>query len=242
MLTADYDQIADWYDEQVRAGTLIHSLVLPALFGVIGEVAGQHICDLACGQGIVARQLAGLGANVVGVDRSERLLALARQEQTSASQAILYQNDDAQQGQTLADASFDGVVCNMALMDIPDLTATFQTVHRILRPHGWFAFSITHPCIQMPDSAWNQRADGTIIRESGKYFAEGFWAPAPGSGVRSRVGAHHRTLGAYFNGLAQAGFQIQTISEPRASGDLEQRFPNYRSLPAALVVYCLKAD
>lgn len=241
MLTADYDQIAEWYDEQVRAGTLIHGLVLPALFGVIGEVTGQHICDLACGQGIVTRQLAQRGANVVGVDRSERLLALARQEQTSAPQAILYQNDDAQQCQTLADASFDGVVCNMALMDISGLIATFRTVHRILRPQGWFAFSITHPCIQMPDSAWNQRADGTIIRESGNYFAEGFWMPAPGPGVRSRVGAHHRTLSTYFNGLAQAGFQIQTISEPRASGDLEQRFPSYRSLPAALVVYCLKA-
>ncbi|HEX6777991.1 MAG TPA: methyltransferase domain-containing protein [Ktedonobacterales bacterium] len=241
MPSADYDHIAEWYDEQVRAGTLIHSLVLPALFGLIGEVAGQHICDLACGQGIVTRQLAQRGANVVGVDRSERLLAIARQEHTSAPQAILYQNDDAQQGQTLADASFDGAVCNMALMDIPDLTATFRTVHRILRPQGWFVFSITHPYVQMPDSAWNQRADGTIIRESGNYFAEGFWMPAPGSGVRGRVGAQHRTLSTYCNSLTRAGFQIQAISEPRASGDLEQRFPGYRSLPAALVVYCLKA-
>ncbi len=241
MLTTDYDHIAEWYDEQIRAGKLIHDLVLPVLFRLIGEVAGQRICDLACGQGIVTRRLAARGAQVVGVDRSERLLAIARQEETSAPQAIIYQNDDAQQCKTLADASFDGVVCNMALMDIPDLAATFRTVHRILRPYGWFAFSITHPCIQMPDSAWNKRADGTIIRESGNYFAEGFWTPGPGAGVRGRVGAHHRTLGAYCNSLTQAGFQIQAINEPRASSDLEQRFPGYGSLPAALVVYCLKA-
>ena len=53
MQGTNYDQIADWYDEQVRAGTLIHDLVLPALFALIGEVNEQHICDLVCGQGVV---------------------------------------------------------------------------------------------------------------------------------------------------------------------------------------------
>ncbi len=241
MFTPVYDQIAEWYDEQVRAGKLIHDLVLPALFSAIGEVNGQHICDLACGQGAVARQLARAGAQVVGIDLSERLLEIAHSEEAAAPLHIIYQQDDAQQCQALADASFDGIVCNMALMDIPDLAATFRTAYRILRPRGWFAFSITHPCIQMPDSLWNTRDDGTIIRESGTYFAEGFWKPAPGPGVRGRIGAHHRTLSTYLNTLVLANFQIQSLSEPHAEGDLEQRFRSYRSLPAALVVYCHKA-
>ncbi len=241
MLTPVYDQIAEWYDEQVRLGTLIHDLVVPALFATLGEVAGQHICDLACGQGVIARQLARRGAHVIGIDLSERLLEIARSEEAFAPLGVTYQQDDAQQCQSQADARFDGVVCNMALMDIPDLSATVRTAHRMLRPRGWFAFSITHPCIQMPDSAWNTREDGTIIRESGSYFAEGFWMPAPGPGVRGRIGAHHRTLSTYINSLIQNGFHIQSISEPRAAGDLAQRFPTYRSLPAALVVSALKA-
>lgn len=240
MLNPVYDQIAEWYDEQVRAGRLIHDLVVPTLRSTIGAVASQHICDLACGQGIIARQMARDGAQVVGVDLSERLLEIARGEEVTAPLHISYQQDDAQQCQNLADASFDGVVCNMALMDIPDLAATFRTVHRILRPRGWFAFSITHPCIQMPDSIWNTRSDGTTIRESGNYFAEGFWKPAPGPGVRGRIGAHHRTMSTYLNTLVQAGFHIQSLSEPRAQGDLAQRFPSYQALPAALVVYSLK--
>lgn len=241
MLTPVYDQIAEWYDEQVRTGKLIHDLVVPALLTAIGRVAGQHICDLACGQGVIARQLAQAGAQVVGIDLSARLLEIARSEEAAAPLDIIYQQEDAQQCQSLADASFDGVVCNMALMDIADLSATFRTVYRILRLRGWFAFSITHPCIQMPDSAWNRLDDGTIIRESGRYFAEGFWKPGPGPGVRGRIGAHHRTLSTYVNALVQAGFSIQSLSEPHASGELAQRFPNYQSLPAALVVHCLKA-
>jgi ubiquinone/menaquinone biosynthesis C-methylase UbiE len=239
--TPAYDQIAEWYDEQVRTGKLIHDLVVPALLAAPGEVAGQHICDLACGQGVIARQLARQGAQVVGIDLSERLLEIARSAEAAVPLHIIYQRDDAQQCQSLASASFDGVVCNMALMDIADLAATVRAVHRILRPRGWFAFSVTHPCIQMPGSAWNRRDDGTIIRESGTYFAEGFWMPAPGPGVRGRIGAHHRTLSTYVNSLVQAGFHIQSISEPRASGDLAERFPGYRSLPAALVISALKA-
>ena len=72
---AAYDEIAEWYDEQVRGGGLLHDLVLPALFELAGDVAGQRVCDLACGQGVVARQLAARGAVVTGVDLSARLLA-----------------------------------------------------------------------------------------------------------------------------------------------------------------------
>jgi ubiquinone/menaquinone biosynthesis C-methylase UbiE len=49
--TADsaYDEIAEWYDDSVNASSLIHDLVLPALFELIGNVEGLQVCDLACG-------------------------------------------------------------------------------------------------------------------------------------------------------------------------------------------------
>jgi SAM-dependent methyltransferase len=176
----------------------------------------------------------------VGIDLSERLLALAQQEEDAHPLHIVYQLDDAQKGQTLADASFDGVACNMALMDIPDLTATFRTVWRILRSHGWFAFSITPPCLQMPGSFWVEHHDGIVTRETGNYFAEGFWVQANATGVKGRVGAHHRIVSTYLNTLVQAGFQIRALAEPRAEGVLAEQFPAYRELPAALVVYSMK--
>src|SRR5215831_13200095 len=77
-LLTTYDEIADWYDEQVRHGHLIHDFVVPILLAMIGPVRGRRVLDLACGQGVVARQLAELGAEVVGVDSSWRLLEIAR--------------------------------------------------------------------------------------------------------------------------------------------------------------------
>ena len=125
---AGYDEIAEWYDEQLRSGSLIHDLVVPTLLGLVGDISGQQICDLACGQGVVARQLAERGAVVRGIDLSTRLLAIAGREEAVLPRGIAYRHGDAQELADVGDASFDGVVCNMALMDIPDLAATVRTL------------------------------------------------------------------------------------------------------------------
>lgn len=242
---APYDAIADWYDEYVRTEPLLAEVVIPAPLRLVeeaGRLRDAIICDLACGQGVIARELAQRGAHVTGIDISERLLTLARSQPVAAPHAISWRHDDAQVGRTLADACFDGVVCNMALMDIPDLAAALRTVARILRPGGWFVFSITHPCIQMPDSAWMTRPDGAAIRGTGNYFAEGFWQPAGAPGVRGRVGAHHRTLSSYLNALADAGLSVKRTVEPPATSALIERMPGYRWLPPALLSRCRKRD
>ena len=240
-----YDAIAEWYDQYVRTEPLLAEVVIPATLRLIeeaGRLRDAIICDLACGQGVVARELAQRGARVTGIDISERLLSLARSQPVATPHAIAWRHDDAQVGRTLADASFDGVVCNMALMDIPDLAAALRTVARIVRRGGWFVFSITHPCIQMPNSAWMTRPDGAMIRGTGDYFAEGFWQPAGAPGVRGRVGARHRTLSSYLNALADAGLTVECVAEPQATPALIERMPGYRWLPPALLSRCRKRD
>lgn len=240
---ARYDAIAEWYDEFVRTEPLLFEVVIPATLRLIDDVGSLQdtiICDLACGQGVIARELALKGAYVTGIDISERLLMLARSQPVSAPHAISWRHDDAQIGRTLADASFDGVVCNMALMDIADLAAALGTVSRILRPGGWFVFALTHPCVQMPDSDWITRPDGSTARASGDYFTEGFWRPAGAPGVRGRVGAHHRTLSSYLNALVDAGLLVERVAEPLATESLAQRLPGYRSLPPAFLARCRK--
>lgn len=240
---APYDGIAEWYDNYVRTEPLLFEVVVPAALRLIdetGPLTDAVVCDLACGQGIVARELATRGAHVTGIDISERLLDLARSQPHSAPYAISWRHDDAQVGRTLADGVFDGVVCNMALMDIPDLAATLRTVARTLQPGGWFVCSLTHPCVQTPDSRWVTHPDGATVRESGAYFAEGFWQPAGAPGVRGRVGTYHRTLSAYLNALTDAGLLLERTAEPVASEALLQKMPGYRGVPPALLMRCRK--
>jgi ubiquinone/menaquinone biosynthesis C-methylase UbiE len=157
---AAHDEIADWYDGLLRRGPLglFHEWMVPVLLDLAGDLEGVQVCDLACGQGIVARRLADRGATVFGADVSREMLGIARLRERKERRGIEYALGDAQSLAAVADESFDGVVCSMALMDIPDLDATLRTVSRILRPGGWFVFSIVHPIAQTPDSPkWVER-------------------------------------------------------------------------------------
>ena len=72
---AHYDEVADWYAELVRGRA---NPGPQPVFTLLGDVAGQRVCDLACGEGEVARGLAALGAEVTAIDISVRLLEYAR--------------------------------------------------------------------------------------------------------------------------------------------------------------------
>lgn len=240
MAGAAYDAIAEWYDASIRDGALIHDLVLPTFYELIGSVAGQRVCDLACGQGVFARWLARHGATVVGVDLSTRLLDIARHYEEAEPLGVAYRHDDAQMLRAVEDAAFDGVACNMALMDIPDVAATFRAVRRVLRPGGWFAFSITHPCAEtaLARPRLVRDAGGTGARPVSSYFVEGPWRSTNPDGVRGRVDAHHRTMSTYVNSLVGAGLTVEHVAEPQATGRLAEQHPRYRDVPMVLAARC----
>jgi ubiquinone/menaquinone biosynthesis C-methylase UbiE len=235
MAKASYDDIAAWYDVLVRAGSLADQIVVPPLFELIGNVQGQRVCDLACGTGRITRALAGQGAQVTGVDLSAELLTIAQRDEAAEASGITYLLDNAETLASLPDETFDGVVCHLALMDIANLAGTCQAVWRVLRSPGWFVFSITHPCFEAPHSTWTRAIDGTISREVRHYFTEGFWRSENVEGVRGQVGAYHRILSTYLNTLIQAGFTIECIIEPRATGLAADRIPGYAVVPAFML-------
>jgi SAM-dependent methyltransferase len=227
---ARYDAIADEYAALFTREDdpdSVWSVSVRALLELLGPVAGQDICDLACGEGSLARRLADAGAySVVGVDLSARLLGHARAH--TALPNVRYVRDDAQTLATLEDVAFDAVACNLALMDIPDLAAVYAATYRILRPGGRFAFSLTHPCFQMP----NAPVDGAEPSSDIRYHDEGHWRSDYAAGIRGRVGAHHRTVSTYLNKAVVAGFSIARLIEPREA----LRVQSGKVVPSLLLV------
>jgi 2-polyprenyl-3-methyl-5-hydroxy-6-metoxy-1,4-benzoquinol methylase len=236
MTTTAYDEIAEWYDESIRAAGSLGDLVAHYLLEQTGDVVGQRVCDLACGQGLVARYLARRGARVTGIDLSAQLLEAARRYEEAEPLGILYQRGDAQALTDVPDALFEGVVCHLALMDIPDLASTLRTVQRILRPSGWFVFSITHPCFQIPALSRPDWDAASAAPEPGGYFGEGFWRSDYPHGVRGRVGAYHRTLSSYLNTMSDASFILERLVEPRGAGEATRRLCADGGVPKFLIV------
>lgn len=214
---ARYDAFADWYDEWIADPA--EDPVVQSLLRAIGDVDGQRILDLGCGQGRVARHLVESGASeVVGVELSQEMLARA-----SESSDVTYHHADATTTEWWDGTPFDGVVSSMALMDIDDLAGAVRTAATTLRPGGWFAWSINHPAfagIEHVRSNWPT---------DGSYFDEGLWY-TDGTGVRGRVGANHRTLSTYFTIHVDAGFVLERIDEPPW-----QVSPDHPALPFFLI-------
>ena len=234
-----YDAIADWYDAWVGPDALDDDAFFPTVRELMGDVAGQQICDLACGQGRVARYLADQGARVIGIDVSGKLLSIARRAELARPRGIAYLQADAQGLDALAPLLFDGVVCHMALMDIPDLVSTLKGIARVLRPGGWLVFSILHPCYNSAPSG-ELLVDGRTVRLVSGYFAEGYWRSDARTGPPGKVGSYHRTLSTYVNAFHDAGFFLQRLAEPRATGRHAERRAVWAEVPAVLVARCEK--
>ncbi len=228
---ATWTGIAQWYDGLVESGSGPHETALACTLKLVGELGGQDVLDIACGQGLATRGLARKGANrVTGVDSSAAMLELARGHEAMEPLGISYVEDDAQTLGTFADARFSGVNCQLGLMDIPDLPATVAAVHRVLRAGGWFVFVIGHPCFLAPHAVTLRDAAGSPGRLIVNYLNERFWRSDNSSGVR-RAGNYHRTLATYINAVLGAGFLLDVVDEPRASPSLAERQPEYASVP-----------
>jgi ubiquinone/menaquinone biosynthesis C-methylase UbiE len=233
-----YDEIAEWYDAWVNE-TMEEDPYFREVRGLMGEIAGQRICDLACGQGRVARHLAAEGARMVGIDLSGKLLEIARRHEADQPLGIEYCQADARTLSGVGDGAFDGVICHMALMDIADLVPTLHGVTRILTPGGWFVFSILHPC-------YNTARSGEIVTPEGvgrfvsAYFTEGWWRSESRTGPPGKVGAYHRTFSSYVNALIDAELRLERLREVQATGELAENWPGWAEVPAVLVVRCRK--
>ena len=238
MTQASYNDIAEWYDQFLRERPVFTEVILPNLLALVGDVKGEVICDLACGQGWAARELARRGAQVTGLDQAPNLLALARQYEEQEPLGIEYIQGDAQHPDMLSDSQFTGCVCVLALINIPDIQATFQSVRRILKPGGWFVFAITHPCFETPHAQWISLPDSehTLGRVVTGYFDERQWFSTNPDGVRSRVADHHRMLSTYLNTLSATGFVLERALEPGPSAKQAERVPGNREVPTLLLI------
>ncbi len=215
-----YDAIDHYYTEFVHKelqDPYSHfNLRTNEIFRLLGKISGKQICDLASGEGYLSRMMAERGGMVTAVDISNALLQQARK--ISQGYSINFLVDDAQTLHSVADETFNIVVCNMALMDVPDLASVFQAVNRILKPAGKFIIALLHPCFETPFSvpetiAEVDEAENYVACRVLHYDQEGFWQSG-GEGLRGKVGAYHRKLSTYLNGLLQAGFTIEEVAEP----------------------------
>jgi SAM-dependent methyltransferase len=254
---AAWDRNAAYWDERMGEGNdFVDLLIWPATQRLLSPKPGERILDAACGNGLYARRLASLGAEVVAFDFSATLIDRARARDQvagagTARPAIRYEVLDATDEialLTLGERAFDAAICQMALFDIADIRPLLRALSRLLKPGGRFIFSVMHPCFNNPAAmrvAEQEDRDGDIVttyavKVSGYLSA----SVRRGAAIRGQPQPQiyfHRPLEMLLGACFEAGFVLDRLEEPGFSPEISSGREglswggNFAEIPPVLV-------
>jgi ubiquinone/menaquinone biosynthesis C-methylase UbiE len=89
-MTTNYDPIAEQYKRAKQQPWRAHVEAF-TLMSLIGDTTGKAVIDIACGEGFYTRMIRQQGAaKVIGLDLSERMIALGRAAEAGQHLGIEY--------------------------------------------------------------------------------------------------------------------------------------------------------
>ncbi|MGB7650743.1 MAG: bifunctional 2-polyprenyl-6-hydroxyphenol methylase/3-demethylubiquinol 3-O-methyltransferase UbiG [Gallionella sp.] len=102
---------------------------------------GKSVLDVGCGGGILSESMAGLGAQVTGIDLSEKALQVAKLHLLESGQKVAYRKVAVEQLAAEKPASFDVVTCLEMLEHVPDPASVIKACAALVKPGGQVFFS-----------------------------------------------------------------------------------------------------
>ena len=104
------------------------------LVDLAGPRRGLRVLDLATGTGDIAFSLAERGAEVVGLDVTERMIVLANTKNRGGRDVRFLVGD--MLALPFPGASFDAITVGYGLRNVPDLGAAIDEASRVVKPGG----------------------------------------------------------------------------------------------------------
>lgn len=228
-IIAAYEQMADKYNELIEHKPHNAYYDRPNTLALLPDIAGKAVLDAACGPGKYAEILMAGGAEVTGFDISPRMVELAISRNNG--QGTFFVHDFSTPLTTLGDASFDVVLCALALHYLEDWTLTIREFNRVLKPGGCLVISTEHAFFE-----YN-------FFESKKYFeVEHVKCTWKGFGQPIEVNSYRRPLQECIAPLTDNGFLIEKLVEPRPVPEFEKYDPrHYKELNEFPSFMCIRA-
>jgi 2-polyprenyl-6-hydroxyphenyl methylase/3-demethylubiquinone-9 3-methyltransferase len=131
-----------WWDPDSEFKPLhdINPLRLDYIDRSVG-LRGKRALDVGCGGGILSESMAARGAEVTGIDLSNKALGVARLHLFESGQKVDYVNASAEDFAATQPAAFDVVTCLEMLEHVPDPASIVNACAGLLKPGGTAFFS-----------------------------------------------------------------------------------------------------
>ncbi len=131
-----------WWDPNAEFKPL-HELNPVRLAWIDGHahLPGKRVLDVGCGGGILSESMAGLGAQVKGIDLSHQALGVADLHSLESGITVEYEEIAAEALAAREPATYDVVTCMEMLEHVPDPAAIVRACATLVKPGGWVFFS-----------------------------------------------------------------------------------------------------
>ena len=131
-----------WWDKNSEFKPLhdINPLRLEWINRHVG-LAGKRILDVGCGGGLLSEGMATYGAEVTGIDLSEKPLAVAKLHLLETGQKVDYRKIAVEQLADEMPGAFDAVTCLEMLEHVPNPSSFIAACERLVKPGGQVIFS-----------------------------------------------------------------------------------------------------
>ena len=223
-MPAEWDsEVDNWVTWARTPGFDAYWYFRDAFFDDILPPPGRLTLEIGCGEGRVARDLAGRGHRVVAFDSARGLVTHAR-ELDDDSRYLVAEGDRLPFNGDCADT----VVAYNVLQVVPDMAATVAECARVLRPGGHLCFCVAHPVTDL--GTWIDDAQPPQLAIRHPYFESARvddTVERDGMTMTFRGWTH--SLEDYSIALDAAGFAIEIIREPQPAPD--SRYRRWTNVP-----------
>lgn len=139
-----FSQLAHhWWDPNSEFKPLheINPLRLNYIDQVSSGLSGKHVVDVGCGGGILSESMAARGANVTGIDLSDKALKVAKLHLLESGHQVDYRKITVESLATEHPQHFDVVTCMEMIEHVPDPASVIKSCAQLVKPGGWVFFS-----------------------------------------------------------------------------------------------------
>ena len=219
------------YAEGVTAEELT---LRPMILKMAGNVRGQKVLDIGCGDGRYSELFARSGANVIATDLAAPQIEMAQEKH--AHQNIRYSVGDVSAADA-APGSMDLVLANMVVPSIgsvESLDKLFAQARKMLRPDGRFIVSVLHPLILSPNQ---DDFDRPVNFDPTNYFNEGspFRSEAKTNAGNTMVfNESHFSLTKLSELMRKNGFLVKSMVESKQVPEKGMLLPKYLAFECVL--------
>lgn len=196
---------ASWWDQSGEFKPL--HLLNPVRVAYIQEktnsVAGRKLLDIGCGGGILAEQLAKLGADVTGIDLADDSLAVAKLHALESQITnVQYKKESAEEHSYNNQEQYDVVTCLEMLEHVPDPRSVVQAAVSACKPGGTIFFSTLNKTLKCYLLAIVAAEKMLKLVPNGTHDYEKFikpadlirWIEEAGAKVKETTGVHYNPL------------------------------------------------